>query len=252
MNNITDDLIITQVTDVITVHNARGKVSRISNRATYGLTFCRDGQIRYTQDGIDTVECKNSAVILPKGKSYSLRTERDGEFPVINFLCEGEPWDCVTAYPIDDVEPLIASYEKIMSLSLYEGNRLEIMSLLYGIMHKVLDNEDRGALTAAVKYIEENYYDSELSNSLLAEKCHISEVYFRRLFSEHFGVTPRRFLIEIRMNKAKQLLSGGSLKVSAVSEKCGFSNPYHFCRAFKKHTGLTPTEYMMKNRTSDI
>lgn len=58
--------------------------------------------------------------------------------------------------------------------------------------------------------------------------------------------TESSFKYDIRMNKAKQLLSEGSLKVCAVSGQCGFSNPYHFCRTFKAYTGMTPTEYVMR------
>ena len=252
MKNIADDLVITDITELITVHNTRGKVSHIQNRRAYGLTFCTSGQIRYMQDGEEILETPTYAVILPMGKSYDLRTERSGDFPVINFLCREDPWERVTAYPIERPEALMRDYEKMQALALYGGNRMEMMSIFYSMLHRVLKGEERGILAPAVKYIEENYFDSEMTNSLLAEKCRISEVYFRKLFAEQFGVSPRQFLIEVRLNKAKQLLSGGSLKISAVSEKCGFSNPYHFCRAFKNKTGMTPTEYAGFNKIYEI
>lgn len=78
----------------------------------------------------------------------------------------------------------------------------------------------------------------------LALKCNISEVYFRRIFTKHYNMTLKQFLIDIRINKSKQLLSEGALKINAIAVKCGFSNQYHFCRVFKEKTGLTPTEYM--------
>lgn len=46
--------------------------------------------------------------------------------------------------------------------------------------------------------------------------------------------------------------SEGVLKINAVSERCGFTNQYHFCRVFKEKTGLTPTEYMNKHRIYKI
>ena len=252
MSDAIDSLIITRVTDIITVRNSRGKEANIVNRNTYGLSFCRSGQIRYRQDGKECIENEGFAVILPMEKNYSLITERGGDFPVINFLCEGYGWECVTAYPIKNPEILIREFEKMQSLSLYDGNSMKIMGIFYGILHQIFRCGESDTLTPAVKYIEEHYGDSELNNFVLAEKCHISEVYFRRLFLERFGVTPRQFLIDVRLNKAKQLLSGGAFKVSAVSELCGFTNPYHFCRAFKKHIGVTPTDYMLQNRIYSI
>ena len=87
---------------------------------------------------------------------------------------------------------------------------------------------------------------------LLAEKCGISEVYFRRLFTEQYKVTPKQYIIDLRINKAKQLLTDGIFKIGAISESCGFSNPYHFCRVFKEKTGLTPTEFMKQNKILKI
>ncbi|MGN0556693.1 MAG: helix-turn-helix domain-containing protein [Acutalibacteraceae bacterium] len=56
----------------------------------------------------------------------------------------------------------------------------------------------------------------------------------------------------MRINKAKQLLSDGFLKVATVAERCSFSNQYHFCRLFNEKTGVTPTEYMKRNRIFEI
>ena len=104
----------------------------------------------------------------------------------------------------------------------------------------------------AIKYLENNYQNPNLTNAELAKQCRISEVYFRRIFTSCYNMTPRQFLIDIRINKAKQLLSEGTLKINAVAVKCGFSNQYHFCHVFKEKTGLTPTEYMKQNMVYQI
>ena len=104
----------------------------------------------------------------------------------------------------------------------------------------------------AIRYIESNYQSPGLSNAELAKECNISEVYFRKIFTETYKTTPKQFIVDIRINKAKQLLSDGFLKVGTVAELCGFSNQYHFCRLFKEKTGVTPTEYMKRNRIFKI
>jgi AraC-like DNA-binding protein len=146
------------------------------------------------------------------------------------------------------------SFYQMKNLSLFEGNRAKVMSIFYDIIHNLCISSDSqyGILYPAVKYIENNYSTPDLANSVLAEQCEISEVYFRKLFVERYGVSPHQFVINIRINKAKQLLSEGVWKINAVSEKCGFSNPYHFSRLFKEKTGITPTEYMKKHRMIKI
>ena len=100
--------------------------------------------------------------------------------------------------------------------------------------------------------ISNNYGDATLTNASLAAKCNVSEVYFRKLFTRHFGISPKQFIIDLRIQKAKQLLAEGAWSVSVVSETCGFSNPYHFCRLFKKRTGITPSEYRKANLIYEI
>ena len=100
----------------------------------------------------------------------------------------------------------------------------------------------------AIKYIAKNYSNDALTNEILAEICNISEVYLRKLFLKHLNLTPKQYISEIRLSKAKQLLSDGILKINAISEQCGFSSSYNFSRFFKDKTGITPTEYLKQNR----
>lgn len=127
------------------------------------------------------------------------------------------------------------------------------MSIFYHMLHHLsLQSSSFGIIMPAIKYLEENYQNSDLSNTELANICKISEIYFRRIFKECFNTTPKQFLVDTRINNAKRLLSDGALKINAVATKCGFTNQYHFCRTFKKKTGLTPTEYMEQNRIYKI
>ena len=71
-------------------------------------------------------------------------------------------------------------------------------------------------------------------------------------FIKHFGTSPKQFIIDLRIQRAKQMLAEGALSVSIISEKCGFSNPYHFCRLFKQRVGITPSEYRKANLIYEI
>ena len=196
---------------------------------------------------------KNHAIILPKGRSYSLYGNKSGIFPVINFDCKDFLCDEVISLPIQSSDTYIKDFEKMKALSLFEENRAKMMSVFYGILHRLsTESSVRNVILPAIMYIESNYQNPKLSNAVLAEKCNISEVYFRKIFTEAYKTTPKQFIVDIRINKAKQLLSDGFLNIGAVAEECGFSNQYHFCRLFKEKTGFTPTEYMKRNRIYKI
>lgn len=248
LKNIT----ITEVQEIFTVYSEKGRCNKISDRRCYGFSLCTEGQITYVQNGIEYVSNKDCAIILPKGGTYDIRREKTGAFHVINFDCLDFLCDEVTVIPIQNPAELIADYERMKKISCFEGNRAQIFSIFYGILHKLCSEKIPRELLGVVKLINSCYCDASLTNAKLAAECNISEVYFRKLFTKHFGISPKQFIIDVRIQKAKQLLAEGALNISAISEKCGFSNFYHFCRLFKKYTGITPSEYRKANLIYEI
>ena len=242
------DLIVSEVTDAITVHSQKGKNDMTINRKYYGLSLCYKGQITYSHKGKKVVSNSDCVVFLPKGETYLVLREKTGDFPVINFDSRNFLCNSPISFPIFDKISLLKDFEQIKALLPFENNKAMIMSIFYNMIHKisVSESSEFNILLPAIKYIEQNISDASLNNNLLAQKCNISEVYFRKLFIKKYGTSPRQYIINARISKAKGLLSDGVLKVNSVAEKCGFTNPYHFCRLFKEKTGFTPTEFMKK------
>ena len=249
LSNIT----ITDIKEILTVFSPKGRLAKIVNRKSFGLSFCIDGRITYTHNGNKIISDKNHAIILPKGQTYTLYGDKTGYFPVINFTCTDFLCDTDISLPIQNTEAYIKDFKKLSYMSLFDGNRAEMMSVFYNILYRLTaQSSSCKIIMPAIKYLESNYQNPNLTNAELAKQCRISEVYFRRIFTDCYNMTPKQFLIDIRINKAKQLLSEGALKINAVAIKCGFSNQYHFCRVFKEKTGLTPTEYVKQNRIYKI
>ena len=244
---------VTDIKGLFTVLSPKGRNETIKNRKSYGLSFCTEGRITYEMNGKQAVSDENHAVILPKGQSYSLYGNKSGIFPVINFDCKEFLCDEVISLPIQKSDTYVKDFEKMKALSLFEENRAKMMSVFYSILHRLsTESSVHNVILPAIRYIESHYQNPKLSNAELAEKCNISEVYFRKIFTETYKTTPKQFIVDIRINKAKQLLSDGFLNISAVAGLCGFSNQFHFCRLFKEKTGITPTEYMKQNRIYKI
>lgn len=240
-----NNIIITKINEIVTVPSPKGRYNEIKNRYCFGISFCNSGKITYTHNGMNFVSDKSCAVILPKGQRYSLYGNESGSFPVINFECEGFSLDTIKIIPLKNADSYLKDYERIKDLFLFKNNNLKALSILYDILNRLATEEisEKSELKETIEFIENNYSNPELSNTLLAEKIHISEVYFRRIFKESFGITPKQFILDIRIKKAKQLISYNELNITKIAELCGFSTVYHFCRAFKEKTGLTPTEY---------
>lgn len=80
----------------------------------------------------------------------------------------------------------------------------------------------------------------------VADMLHISEKHFCRLFRKQYGIPPQEFLINIRLQKAKQLLKTTDLRVKEVAGSVGYSSQLVFSEIFKKRFGQSPTEYRKK------
>ncbi len=247
-------IVLTKIEELITIYSPKGRFETITDRKWYGLSFCLEGQITYLHNGKEFVSDKNHAIFLPKGKTYSLRGDKKGTFPVINFSAENFPCDEFMLIPISDADVFLHDFEQMKALSLFDRNRAKVISLFYYIIHRLSLQQGAsfGIIDLILDYIEKNYGDISLTNLSISNHFGISEVYLRKLFAKYLGITPKQYILDTRISRAKQLLSEGLLKILEVSEECGFSNQYHFCRIFKEKTGLTPTNYAKENRIYKI
>ena len=92
--------------------------------------------------------------------------------------------------------------------------------------------------------------EAELSESSLADlsgQLHCSERHFSRLFRDEFGVPFRARQIELRLQRARQLLSDSGAKIINVAYDCGYRHLGLFNAMFKKRFGVTPNEWRKRN-----
>lgn len=93
-------------------------------------------------------------------------------------------------------------------------------------------------------YFKKNY-NTQIKISDLAEKFHYTRNYMYYAFKKEFGVSPQEYLLDIRIKKAKQLLSKKDKKLSIkeIAFATGFEDSLYFSRIFKKRTGIPPTQF---------
>ena len=86
----------------------------------------------------------------------------------------------------------------------------------------------------------------------LAEAVNLSPSRLAHLFKSEVGVSPQRYLNNIRLEKAKECLESGMLSVKEVAAEVGFPNVSCFCRTFKARNGTTPKEYRKTHFRIDL
>ncbi|MBQ8849122.1 MAG: helix-turn-helix transcriptional regulator [Clostridia bacterium] len=202
-----------------------------------------DGQVLHTRE--------NEVFYLPKGSSYTVRSVRLGGCYAINFDADisDEPFslrlrdheslrryfktaaaDWKAQSPLRDISAMRAVYETI-----YLAQK--------ELQKEYSPKEQASKIAPAIEKLSSDFTDNSLTVSYLSELCGMSEVYFRRIFINRFGVSPKEYMIRKRIEYAKQLLSSGQFSIKEVAELCGYSEPCHFSREFSKRVGVSPTDY---------
>jgi AraC family transcriptional regulator len=103
------------------------------------------------------------------------------------------------------------------------------------------DGLPRHKLNQILDYIEA-HLDQNLDLEALAQQIDMSQFYFSRLFKRSLHITPHQYVIQQRVDRAKQLLRQGSMTLAEIALACGFANQAHLNRHFKRLTGATPKE----------
>lgn len=101
----------------------------------------------------------------------------------------------------------------------------------------------RSEIQGILNYVY-NHYTEAITVQQVADALYISPSYLMHLFKKHTGKTFNTFLIEYRMEKAKELLQKPGTQIQSVAHDVGYSDVKYFNKLFKKYTSLTPTEYI--------
>lgn len=138
---------------------------------------------------------------------------------------------------------LLGSLYNFDNIYEYKNKLIEILEAINNAYTKLKGiYKTQSELEKAIEYINKNYY-KDINMTVVANSVSLNYYYFSTLFKEHTNLSFIDYLNNVRINKAKELLSEGKLKIYEISEKVGFKNPKHFARIFKNITGLTPIEY---------
>lgn len=103
----------------------------------------------------------------------------------------------------------------------------------------LVENKD---IDRIIHYMEQHLTEN-ISLDTMAQKINLSKFYFNRYFKKHMGMTPHQYLIHLRIQHAKKLLSTSYDSIEKISELCGFDTSSNFIRSFKKRVGMTPTDF---------
>ena len=190
----------------------------------------------------------NSVFFVPANLDYDRQAEVD-DLIVIHFdlanYCEKK----MESFKPKNPEKMRELFEKILEKWNEKeiGYKYDCASVFYKILKICYEEnykkEAFSKITASYKYMVENFKDPEISIKEISEKSFMSEVYFRKLFKEEYGVSPQKYLINLRIQNAVGLISTGYYSLKEIAALSGYTDYKYFTVEFKKQMGVSPSEY---------
>ncbi|MFA6856200.1 MAG: helix-turn-helix domain-containing protein [Treponema sp.] len=112
---------------------------------------------------------------------------------------------------------------------------------------KTIRNTDHSYTTdelpgAIKEYLDQKYME-EITLDSLSEHFYFTKEYLSRLFKKEFGCGIYEYVLQVRMNRAEQLLEDPSVQIQQIAEQLGYNDSNYFSKAFRTYTGISPTDY---------
>ena len=102
---------------------------------------------------------------------------------------------------------------------------------------------------AVLRHVQEHLAE-KIPLETLARLVSLHPNYFSNLFAERFGMSPRAYILQKRIEKAQTLLWFSRAPIKEIARQTGMEDVCYFCRMFRKHTGMTPTTYRKRRSYS--
>lgn len=177
--------------------------------------------------------------VLTKDQACSQLYFRFQCMNALNLLLNGLSQD--TKKHFDEYAAIISNSPHISS----------IKDLLFRLTNELADsfhNKQESvtfSLSKVTQYINEHYAE-DLSLEILAEKVYLSPHYLSMLFSKQNGYGINKYIKQIRMEKAQELLRNTNLSINEISQLVGYSSSSYFCKSFFKDFEMTPENFRNK------
>lgn len=131
---------------------------------------------------------------------------------------------------------------------------LKIFSDLFSntINHNLEKNEKMLSKTeeqanAIIKYINYNYTSPNLSVKNIANMFYFNSSYLNRLIKKYTGLSPKKLIIKLRMERSLILMKKKTMTISEISFEIGYKNQFYFSKEFKEYYGVSPSEYITRH-----
>lgn len=181
-----------------------------------------------------------------------------------NYLTRAQLSSITPTFKISQHELMNKLYNDIFNSINYDKSMdLRSLSAFYNLISTIIEettpnkSENISVKTQeiyikkAIEFIDTNY-SRKITIEEIADYVGINRKYLSKLFSETLNMSPQNYLVNYRLQKACDLLTGTNLTITEISNSIGYSDPFLFSKVFKKYRGQSPKAYRDYQRQISI
>ena len=228
-------------------------------RLDYYIIYVNSGILTFMSNGESIDATSGSLVLIPSqsGYKYSYRGGEELGYYWLHFT-GSDVEQCLEEYSLEffpkiyscpDANRITQRFQSIFDAfekqDRFRDRELSALleRLLIAIARSVsTDGSDPAILSRSIRYINANY-SSDIKIPDLAAMEHLSTSRYNFLFKERLGVSPKKYILTLRMSWARELLLSTDLPIKQIGIMCGYEDSHFFSKCFKSFFGTTPTQY---------
>ncbi|GAA3407849.1 helix-turn-helix domain-containing protein [Paenibacillus hodogayensis] len=229
--------------------------------AEWALLACEEGKFHFQVAEQSGEVRAGEAVLCPPGEALHRRALTTLAFHFATFRLRAFQKGEAVDFPYrgklsfqNSVRSLstLASLRESMGLVSPRYTEHLIADLLYqyigevAVRHKERQPRDP-AIREALRCIRDHAFD-HVSMQLAASRAGLSQSQFTRKFQKEMGISPVKYLTQLRLQKAKLLLTETDDSLETIAERCGYQNAFYLSRVFSKEIRLSPSQYRSTHR----
>ncbi len=219
-----------------TVTIKKGDILFLNNNAYHNVKILKTPYNRY----VATISSK--ALENSFGKTNLFTLFKYNQNQLYNSIHLPNMFEIITLF--DKIIQELGKEEDSFTENLIESYLGEILIYSWRSLNSpVYLEDDIISKISKLQKILENNYQSNIKIQDICKDLYISTYYLTHRFTEIIGISPKQYLIQIRLNHAGKLLSNKSLSIAEVAEKSGFQDTSNFIRCFKNYFGTTPNSF---------
>ncbi len=224
------------------------------------LSFRINGNADYQHGNQKYHAKKNDVLFVPAHYDYTLTANTKETVLVIHFFIENSNFDKIQVFSPSNPDVFERLFTELCNVwrSKSIGYEARMLSLFYKIIEQmtVQDYNKRlllapPKLQSALSYFHENFTTPETNVEACAKHINTSTVYLRKIFNSSLNITPLKYLNDLRMNHAIELLKTGYYSIEEIANLSGFYDPKYFSSLYKQKVGVLPSTKRKKAFSSD-